>query len=214
MATQKDSVGKKVLDFAIILGAVAVGAAGMWFWDDQNFKNNQNLVEKELLENFTQTKVDLHKVGIHGVFLDNPLYNHTHNHDDPNHEEDDVPLTPAQEKEMDAADAKSVALFSTPGGAYTAEDIKKNGTRTPWERFSKVIFAYNLRPFPGQPIDPISGTKIHHAFDWMVGGKPYHFCSVPTLEEFVMRAKNDPSSIKPPEAYIQPGEPHHHHDGE
>jgi len=214
MAIPKQSTGKKVLDLVIIVGAVAVGAGAMWFWDDQNFKNNQRIVEAQLAENFTTPKVDMHKVGFHGIFIDNPLYNHIHNHDDPLHEEDDAPLTPEQQKEMDEADGKAKALFGTPGGAYTAEDIKRNGTLTPWERFGKVIFAYNLKPFPAQPIDPISGTKIHHAFDWMIGGKPYHFCSVPTLEEFVLRAKTDPSSIKPPEAYIEPGEPHHHHDDE
>lgn len=206
MATEGKK-SKQALDIVIIVVAIAIGAGGMWFWDDQNFKNNQRLVEQQILSNFTAPAVDIHKLGLHGQFADNPLYNHEHNHDDPVHEDDEVPLTPEQQKEMDAADAKARILFGTPGGAYTAEDIKLNGNWTPWERFHKVAFQPNLKPFPTQPIDPIMRTKTHNAFNWYIGGKVYHFCSVPTLEEFVMRAKKDPSSVRPPEEYVQPGKP-------
>jgi YHS domain-containing protein len=69
-------------------------------------------------------------------------------------------------------------------------------------RFKEVIFMYQMVGLPEQPIDPITGTRTCGAFDWTIGGQVYHFCSIPTLEEFVARAKRDPKSILPTTAYV------------
>ncbi|AIE87792.1 hypothetical protein OP10G_4424 [Fimbriimonas ginsengisoli Gsoil 348] len=185
----------------ILLGAAGVGATAMWFWDDSVQKFQVHLVEQQLLSGIQQPAVDIHKVGFHGAFAD--LHAHHHEEGAAHHDDDEeVKLAPAKEKQLAEADAKARELFASPGGAYTQADIELNGKVPPSERFEKVEFLYSMKPYPGQPIDPILKTKTGGAFDWYIGGKKYHFSSVATIEEFVLRAKKDPSSIQSPEHYV------------
>lgn len=181
----------------LLLGAAAVGAAGMWYWDDNVQKFQVHLVEQQLAKGIVQPAADVHTIGLHGEFADV----HAHHHDDDGDE--GTPLTADQQKRMAIADAKARELFSTPGGAYTAEDIARNGTVPPSERFEKVEFLYSMKAHEGQPVDPILATKTAGAYDWYVGGKRYHFASIASIEEFVIRAKRDPKSILPPDRYVE-----------
>jgi YHS domain-containing protein len=196
---------KKILNTLVLIGAATAGAIGMWFWDDSVQKFQVHLVEQQLLKGVQHPLVDIHKIGLHGEFADS----HAHHHEDGDgHEDHEDGLTPDQEKRMADADAKARQLFATPGGAYTKADIERNGSTPPSERFDKVEFLYSMKAHEGDPIDPILGTKTAGAFNWSIGGKTYHFASIASLEEFVMRAKKDPSSILPPSHYVQARDSH------
>lgn len=214
-----DKGGTSISNLALLLVAASLGAGAMWFWDDSVAKQNQRIVEKQLASNFTTPKVDVHKLGLHGPFVDIPIDAALHAHDESDHEHTDgdehehehehaAPvLSETQKKAMREADERALEVFGRPGGGYTLDDIAKNGIVPPYERFHRVVFKYDLRAFPGEPIDPLTGTKTHAAFDWWVNGALYHFSCVPTLEEFVMRAKKDAKSIPNPEQFVEPPRP-------
>lgn len=92
-------------------------------------------------------------------------------------------------------------LFGTPGGLYTAADIKANGPKTPEEKYKGIRSNHNTEAKAGDKICPISETLANPQFTWVVGGKTYEFCCVPCVEEFVSAAKEKPDSIKPPDSY-------------
>lgn len=176
----------------MLVAAASVGAKVMWYIDDREAKNLDQQVFSQLLKGARYTAVDVHKIGLHGKWVD------------VHHDEDcgDLP-SPQEQQEVAIANAKARSIFTTPGGAYTASDIRLNGTITPYERFNGVMFMYSQKAKVGEPIDPITQTKTSGAFDWYVGGKCYHFSSIPSLEQFVIQAKSNPKSILPPEAYVQ-----------
>jgi hypothetical protein len=93
------------------------------------------------------------------------------------------------------------AIFLTPGGLYTAADVRANGSTTPGEKYGGIRPAHDARPKPGDKVCPISETKANPKFTWVVGGKTYEFCCIPCVEEFVARAKEAPDQIKDPDAY-------------
>jgi len=195
----------KVLNVFILVGAITAGATGMWFWDDSVQKFQVKLVEQQLLAGIKQPTVDIQTIGFHGATAGRHTHHHDHDHEEgaDHHHDDDVPLTPEQTKQLEIADAKATALFSTPGGAYTKDDIAKNGSIPPHERFDRVEFLYSMKAHEGDPIDPILHTKTAGAFDWYVNGQVYHFASIASLEEFVIRAKQDPKSIQSPDHYVE-----------
>lgn len=93
------------------------------------------------------------------------------------------------------------ALFLTPGGRYTAADIKANGETVPTLKFAGIRPTHDARPKPGAKVCPIPETVSNPKFAWVVGGQRYEFCCVPCVEEFVATAKDTPDAIKGPDAY-------------
>ena len=111
-----------------------------------------------------------------------------------------LPLEAAQQIEI--ADHERELYLST-GGIYTLEDILANGTQTPWQKFRGFMAAHNAHPKEGEKICPITLTKAHPNCTWVVGGKTYHFCCPPCIEEFLVMAKETPHLIKDPEEYVK-----------
>ena len=99
------------------------------------------------------------------------------------------------------AGADEAALFLTPGGKYTAADIKANGSVTAAQKFKGVKAVHDLKPKTGDKICPITLTKANTKFTWVVGGKSYEFCCPPCASEFVQQAKEQPDTIKEPDEY-------------
>jgi YHS domain-containing protein len=99
--------------------------------------------------------------------------------------------------------SKERELYLTPGGIYTAADIKANGNQLPTQKFRGVRVNHDLKPKPGDRICPITLTKANPGYTWVVGGKAYLFCCPPCVEEFVTTAKTDPAGIKAPEEYVK-----------
>lgn len=94
-------------------------------------------------------------------------------------------------------------LFLTPGGAYTAADIKANGNTSVYQKYPDFVASHDTQVKPGERVCPISETKPNPRLTWIVGGKTYAFCCPPCVAEFVTKAKKDPKSIKSPEAYVK-----------
>ncbi|MBA4066565.1 MAG: hypothetical protein C0501_23245 [Isosphaera sp.] len=95
-------------------------------------------------------------------------------------------------------------LYLTPGGKYTADDIRANGGVTASEKFKGAQAEHDAKPKPGDRICPVSLTKANPKFAWVIGGKEYQFCCPPCVDEFVRKAKEKPDEVKPPESYVQP----------
>ncbi|MEX0866179.1 MAG: hypothetical protein WD030_02405 [Pirellulales bacterium] len=96
-------------------------------------------------------------------------------------------------------------LYLTPGGVYSEADIEANGRQTAAEKFVGFQAAHDFNPQPGDALCPITRTKAHPDCDWQVNGRRYTFCCPPCVDEFVQLAKQQPSKIEPPEAYVQEG---------
>jgi YHS domain-containing protein len=92
-------------------------------------------------------------------------------------------------------------LYLTPGGKYTAEDIKANGNMTASAKFKGLKPNHDLKPKSGDKICPITLTKANPQYTWVIGGKTYEFCCPPCVQEFVTLAKEMPQDIKEPEYY-------------
>jgi len=101
------------------------------------------------------------------------------------------------------SDADEQKLFLTPGGKYTAADIKANGNVVASTKFKGLRAEHDAKPNPGDKICPISMTKANPKFSWVIGGKTYEFCCPPCVEEFVARAKEKPDQVMGPESYIK-----------
>jgi hypothetical protein len=95
------------------------------------------------------------------------------------------------------------ALFLTPGGKYTAADIRANGNTVPTVKYRGIRPTHDDNPKAGQKICPISKTLANPKFTWAVGGKTYEFCCIPCIEEFVAKAKEKPDEVLDPSAYIK-----------
>jgi hypothetical protein len=172
-----------------------IGAGAMAFWDRTVQANQERIIEKELAEQQQTPAVDIHKVGLHGAYCDLPASG----------------LEPVRsasdEAKIEELDKQAEAVFSTPGGMYTADDIRKNGKEAPFARFHAFVYSYSMRALPKQYMDPVCGTRTSPIFNWYVGGQMYHFACVPTLEEFVMRAKKSTAPLPSPDSFIAPGTP-------
>ncbi|MFO0841973.1 MAG: hypothetical protein U0797_06165 [Gemmataceae bacterium] len=92
-------------------------------------------------------------------------------------------------------------LYLTPGGKYTADDIKANGKVTASEKFKGVKAVHDMKPKAGEPVCPITMTKANDKFAWVVGEQTYTFCCPPCVDEFVQLAKEKPDEIKEPDFY-------------
>ena len=101
------------------------------------------------------------------------------------------------------ADDDERKLYLQPGGLYTIADIEANGKVTASEKFKGFVPKHDLKPKVGEKICPITLTKSNPECTWIVGGKKYDFCCPPCVEEFVKLAKENPSDVKDPDAYIK-----------
>lgn len=95
------------------------------------------------------------------------------------------------------------ALFLTPGGLYTAADIRANGNTVPTVKYKGIRAQHDDNPKAGEKICPISKTKANPKFTWVIGGKTYEFCCIPCIEEFVALAKEKPGEVKDPKDYVK-----------
>jgi predicted small lipoprotein YifL/YHS domain-containing protein len=98
---------------------------------------------------------------------------------------------------------EEIALFLSPGGAYTAADIQANGKTVPTVKYKGIRAQHDDNPKAGEKICPISKTKANPKFTWVIGGKTYEFCCIPCIEEFVALAKERPGEIKDPKDYVK-----------
>jgi hypothetical protein len=98
---------------------------------------------------------------------------------------------------------KEAELYQTPGGIYTAADVKANGNTTVTAKFKDLKIAHDLKPKTGDKLCPVTLTKANPELTWIIGGKKYEFCCPPCVEEFVTLAKTKPDEIKAPETYIK-----------
>jgi hypothetical protein len=94
-------------------------------------------------------------------------------------------------------------LYLTPGGLYTAADIRANGPLLPSEKFKGMFASHNMHPRRGDSICPITRTLANPKFAWIVGGKKYLFCCPPCVDEFVRLAKKKPAAVRGPEVYVK-----------
>jgi hypothetical protein len=99
--------------------------------------------------------------------------------------------------------AEERALYLTPGGIYTAQDIAANGNTVASAKFKGLRPKHDNEPKPGEKICPISLTKANPEFTWIIAGKPYQFCCPPCVDEFVAMAKESPEKVKDPSEYVQ-----------
>jgi hypothetical protein len=102
-----------------------------------------------------------------------------------------------------ASSEKARELYLTPGGRYTAADIKANGGLTAAQRYGDKMSAHDSNPKPSERICPITDTRANPEFTWVVDGKKYEFCCPPCIDEFVRKAKESPTSIKEPGEYVK-----------
>lgn len=102
-----------------------------------------------------------------------------------------------------ATDDAARALYLTPGGLYTGEDIAANGNVTAAQKFKGFQASHDLKPKIGDKICPVTLTKANPQCSWIIGGKTYEFCCPPCVDEFVALAKSDPAAIKGPQEYVK-----------
>jgi hypothetical protein len=94
-------------------------------------------------------------------------------------------------------------LYLTPGGKYTAADIKANGSMTASEKYRGFQSTHDMHPVVGDVICPITSTKANPKCTWIVNGKQYSFCCPPCIDEFVKLAKEHPDDVQDPRYYVQ-----------
>jgi len=94
-------------------------------------------------------------------------------------------------------------LFLTAAGKYSEGDIATNGRRTAEECYQAFVPKHDLQPRPGDKVCPITRTKASAECSWVVDGRTYNFCCPPCIAQFVRAAREQPSTIKEPEAYVK-----------
>lgn len=104
---------------------------------------------------------------------------------------------------LPAAPDEQHRLYATPGGRYTAADIRANGEAPAAEKYRGIIASHHLHPAAGERICPVTHTRANPRFAWTVDGQRYLFCCPPCIDEFVKQAKTRPDSLRSPESYVQ-----------
>jgi hypothetical protein len=100
-------------------------------------------------------------------------------------------------------DSEDDDLFVTPGGKYTAEDVRANGRRTAGSKYRGFRTSHELHPRSGDRWCPVSRARASAACTWVVAGRSYEFCCPPCIAEFLRRAKDAPLSVKDPDEYVK-----------
>ncbi|MBI1832083.1 MAG: hypothetical protein HYR84_11605 [Planctomycetes bacterium] len=104
------------------------------------------------------------------------------------------------------APKKSAAnLFLTPGGIYTAADIKANGNTTPDVKLKGIRAKHAKDLNVGDRICPITEKKAQAEIAWIVNGQTYQFCCQPCVENFIEWAHNDTAKVKTASDYVYKG---------
>lgn len=98
--------------------------------------------------------------------------------------------------------AEQRRIFLSPGGRYTAADIRANGGAAADAPFARVTPAHDHAPRAGDRVCPVSGFRAEPAFAWVVGGETYLFCCQPCVDEFVLLAKEKPDEVRPAARYV------------
>lgn len=101
--------------------------------------------------------------------------------------------------------SKTTRLFLTPGGIYTAADIKANGNTTPEEKFKGKKWAHEDGLKPGDKICPITKNKAEADCAWIVQEQRYEFCCPPCLDKFMGWAHHEPAKVKGAHEYVFKG---------
>ncbi|GIV02345.1 MAG: hypothetical protein KatS3mg015_1175 [Fimbriimonadales bacterium] len=94
-------------------------------------------------------------------------------------------------------------IFTTPRGIYTEEDVKANGNTWPSAKYPQNDFPIDLKPRPGDFIDPVLLTRADPNRSWIINGEKYYFACNQSIEEQVLRARNFPSRVRPASEFIQ-----------
>jgi hypothetical protein len=94
------------------------------------------------------------------------------------------------------------ALYLVPAGRYTKADISANGPQLPSQHYQGFQARHDFQPKPGDALCPISRTKANPRCTWIIDGETYQFCCPPCIDELVRLAKEHPSELRPPSAYI------------
>lgn len=102
-----------------------------------------------------------------------------------------------------APHAEQRTLYLTAGGMYTPSDIAANGGETAADHYRGQMPRHDPHPLKGDQVCPITDTKANPRFTWVVSGKTYTFCCPACIDEFMSRARKQPSSILPPEQYVK-----------
>lgn len=102
-----------------------------------------------------------------------------------------------------AAGAEERDLYLTPGGKYSADDVKANGNTVASAKFAAFKAQHDLKPKPGDKICPVTLTKANPKCTWIIDGQTYEFCCPPCVDEFVKLAKEKPEAIKPAAGYVK-----------
>jgi YHS domain-containing protein len=104
-------------------------------------------------------------------------------------------------------DSAEKELYLTPAGAYTAADVKANGSQTASSRYADFQSKHNLHPQPGDRLCPVTKTRASNECTWIIAGKTYFFCCPPCIDEFVKQARENPAQLQPPESFIKKADP-------
>jgi hypothetical protein len=105
--------------------------------------------------------------------------------------------------ESDLSGEEERKLFLTPGGIYTEEDIKANGSTVPSVKFKGFKAKHDANPKKGDRICPVTFTLANKMCTWIVQGEEYQFCCPPCLGNFIELAKQHPEQVKHSHEYIK-----------
>ena len=109
--------------------------------------------------------------------------------------------SPADEAAVAKAEADEATLYAVPKGKYLAADVQTNGTVPASRKYRGERPAHDDRPAPGERVCPVSRARTDARFVWVIGGRKYHFCCPPCIDEFVATAKERPDEVQEPEFY-------------
>ncbi len=107
----------------------------------------------------------------------------------------------AHDGDEEAEDEKK--LFLSPGGKYSAADIKANGNTTASRKYRVFQSRHDLKPSKGDRICPVTLTRANSQCSWIIADEKHLFCCPPCIGEFVRTAKERPDEIKAATEYVQ-----------
>ena len=96
------------------------------------------------------------------------------------------------------------ALYLSPGGRYTATDIRANGYAVASDKYRGFQARHDFSPQSGDRLCPITRTKANPECSWIIDGRRYEFCCPPCIDEFLRLAKEPSARLLEPDAYLKP----------